>query len=1570
MKNNLILLIINIILVISDSSNENNKKFSFFLNNQPKNISNLVYKNQNSSNNIIRKLDNDDSSFTNIRIFIDKTYILKNSDNSAFLDKIIFSLEKCVKAIEELIKVKQLNKIRFTNEQINLLGLNNDEIHSDLLPSGEGIYSDLVIFPKLEEIQQKSQLVLALGKPVIFDPITKRPIGGILSINKIIPSIPNNYNYLESVIVHQLTHILGFLYELFDKYTIGFNNVIKTGNETRTNNEKKFIISPKVVAYAKAYFNCESITGVELEDTGGYDNYNHSHWEARILLGEYMNSEVHTPEQAISGFTLALLEDSGWYKTNMYTGGLMRYGKFQGCDFLYKDCEVNDNSKNKFKNDLFTVSAINDLLRSTCSSGRQSRSYIITNNKMSRGNLIAGKEIADDCFVSDFYKNEEDLSYYVGSCNKGNGEYGKMIYYNGHYSGKNGNIPENFGEKISNNSFCILSSAVPLSLKESDSNEFLRYDGITHPMCYPIYCTSSSLTIHIYNQYIVCPREGGIVEIKGNYKGHIYCPDYNLICTGTIMCNDMFDCIEKHSLEKSDIFSYDYEIKTSQEKIDEENLTEDDIVIGYELSNEEIGKCPQYCNQCRENKKCFICKENYILIGVKEGDDNPIFCVENADLERYYKNEDDNTYYLCPDNCLSCSARGQCNNCNDMYKLNNDNSACEEIIPNCKILDNNKEKCEECKDNFYLIDDDKYHCYNDTIDLDKYFTEDGGKIYISCAKVIDNCEKCKNRNECSLCKKGYIYNEKNKACKSEIVSCKIYDINYDFCEECEEGFYFLNDDKIHCYNDTLDKEKYITEDGGKTYINCNKVIDNCEKCDNREKCNKCQYNYKLSNTKEECFYFEIYLDCNIKIHYLENIDLNFLEEENIQNLVENYAKTYIHNFGQVEHYISKKNNFTITIYTMDNCTKDLLNYGAYSLKTNNFFENYLEERLIICFITYNYKNYINYFENDKKVDIGTYYDLKALKYNLKNNYTNSLNNYYSPLLVGKIIEENIDIFSLNNENLDDKCNSFEISGIDIPVEIREKIFFNFHKKQEFICTDMNCEINSNDNQNLISDCNCYINNDLNYLLSENKNSYDNIILLSSDIKFNSLDYVKCIFKHFNSKKILTNFFFYLIIACVLLEIISFIIFLSLKKPIIFDKYIKKTTNICRQDTQENKNILTTEEIPKIKSSERKPIGNPPKKILIKYKYKWLNKPRILNFDSNHDEDLEIQSRDEADIDNQQKRKIKIYPFNDNNSSNDSSLFDDSLNDTSDKRTNNNRITIPVEKEKLQIRNDIKTVQNQKNKGGILPQIISREQNARRKVRMHSIKNTQTIDENVHIMEKKIKIKTPIEIYCDTISIKQHLISLFSCKNNIEKESFIPKQMQIIRLIFLIILNLFTNSIFLSRNYLKEKYYYFNNKYNLAFGAEKDFEISTFDKIKYSLNNCIIKAFISFAICFAVQLIIGLLFFNTKKKVDNLIEFDKIMIAKKENSVLKKIKCLFILFFFFNLILIIIFFLFLLGFNIINNNSEFDFLIPSIITFLLLQIIPFLTSIIITIIMYLGLKKDNKKMINIGKTLLF
>ena len=119
------------------------------------------------------------------------------------------------------------------------------------------------------------------------------------------------------------------------------------------------------------------------------------------------------------------------------------------------------------------------------------------------------------------------------------------------------------------------------------------------------------------------------------------------------------------------------------------------------------------------------------------------------------------------------------------------------------------------------------------------------------------------------------------------------------------------------------------------------------------------------------------------------------------------------------------------------------------------------------------------------------------------------------------------------------------------------------------------------------------------------------------------------------------------------------------------------------------------------------------------------------------------------------------------------------------------------------------------------------------------------------------------------------------------------------------------------------------------------------------------------------MIIGLLFYNSKKKIDELIELNnKDIHAEKNNKLLSKIKCLYITFFIVNFILIIFFCLFLIGFNIINKNSEIDFLIPSIITFILLQLISFFISIIIALIMFFGTKINNKKMINFAKAFLF
>ena len=106
-----------------------------------------------------------------------------------------------------------------------------------------------------------------------------------------------------------------------------------------------------------------------------------------------------------------------------------------------------------------------------------------------------------------------------------------------------------------------------------------------------MFCTNKSLTIQLNNQYFVCPQEGGIITNITNYKGYIYCPDYNLICSGTTLCNNMFDCVDKKSRSKDDI---KYERRPNRdgsviEGVVKNSLLPEDLenVTGYELSDDD-----------------------------------------------------------------------------------------------------------------------------------------------------------------------------------------------------------------------------------------------------------------------------------------------------------------------------------------------------------------------------------------------------------------------------------------------------------------------------------------------------------------------------------------------------------------------------------------------------------------------------------------------------------------------------------------------------------------------------------------------------------------------------------------------------------------------------------------------------------------------------------------------------------------------------------------------------------------------------------------------------------------------
>ena len=767
------------------------------------------------------------------------------------LNTTIFALNYTVKILQKLINVKPLNyTIAINGNDLNNWGFANNQ---NLI---NGINTDLIILIKY--IDEPEENYYMSSEPKYIDEYTKRPIVGIIYIyDRFISDISNNKHFLyytQVLFLHQFTHILGFLYETFNYYPGGINNVILTINsDKRSNVKRSYIITPKVVELGKKYYNCENITGIELEDQDGRTN---SHWEARILLGDYMNSEHYSLELVISEFTLALLEDSGWYKINYYTGGLMRFGKNKGCNFLYEDCLL----ISQFKNEFFNFGDT----RFGCSSGRQSRGYNldssitaedIDNYANYQRSLRKGYfENADFCFVYASNTNEENnYGFYVGNCNKGNGNYGGTVYYANFVIKRNIYLPIELGEKYDFNSFCILSS---VSIK--NTLDFYKFQNdIIHPMCYPMFCSEKSLTIQIYNQFVVCPRSGGKVQVNGTYEGYLFCPDYNLICTGTVICNDMFDCVEKESLIKNDSYIYDYEIKTSQ--IINELINAEIETIVYELS--ENGKCPKNCEQCNNLRQCFMCRENYYYIGEKEGEDRPIYCdIINISIG-YYESKDVNNktiYYPCSNNCVKCN-RTHCNKCDNYYKLDENNIFCIEKVKNCEIYDNITYNCIKCKDEYVFIELDRNICH--IINKTKYYSTDNGISYYLCNSSISNCDECDNPLTCDKCIMSYYFIDENRnECFNDKNLTKYFtednglsyipcDKNFTYCDECtgrfnctkcKDNYYLVNNNgNISCKN--INIKKYYKE--GIYYYSCLEAINNCDECDQKDICNKCINNY-------------------------------------------------------------------------------------------------------------------------------------------------------------------------------------------------------------------------------------------------------------------------------------------------------------------------------------------------------------------------------------------------------------------------------------------------------------------------------------------------------------------------------------------------------------------------------------------------------------------------------------------------------------------------------------------------------------------------------------------------------
>ena len=185
--------------------------------------------------------------------------------------------------------------------------------------------NDVVVFPSFYNLG--SGVLAAAGACLTYGKSRPRPIFGVLYINPNLSfDIKNTDLYMKNLLLHEVSHILVFSPSLFKAL-----NLVSGSN----------IISPKCVLKARQHFNCGSLSGVPLENQGGEGSVG-SHWESRYMLGDYMISTDYI-DTTLSDISLALFEDTGYYQVNYYSGGLFKFGKNKGCDFINKKCINNGN---------------------------------------------------------------------------------------------------------------------------------------------------------------------------------------------------------------------------------------------------------------------------------------------------------------------------------------------------------------------------------------------------------------------------------------------------------------------------------------------------------------------------------------------------------------------------------------------------------------------------------------------------------------------------------------------------------------------------------------------------------------------------------------------------------------------------------------------------------------------------------------------------------------------------------------------------------------------------------------------------------------------------------------------------------------------------------------------------------------------------------------------------------------------------------------------------------------------------------------------------------------------------
>jgi leishmanolysin len=366
----------------------------------------------------------------------------------------------------------------------------------------KGVDADVILF--IYSNNYPTDDFIARAAACFIDPgFRNQPIAGVFEINSFYYDLTYTLEQHISLVIHELSHILGFdpeLYPLFTKadgtaYTAGEIS----GTTVRRGKVVTEIILPKVVDEARTAFQCATLTGVELEDEGGPGTVG-AHWEKRILFNEYMTGSISPSEKVYSRMTLALFESTGWYEVDYSHSNDILWGAGQGCDFLNRRCVINGKAQ---------FAEFCDKLESKCSYNHMHGGYCsITNYDTPFSPYY-------QYFSSPFLGGDDSLADYCPYARR---------YANRNCRGLNYTpniVLEEYGEEVCLDCRCVEGTFLKDGYVSNNS---------LHASCIRVLsCDDTKAILKIGDSTVDCPFTGGTVTVPG-FQGTLTCPHSDVLC--------------------------------------------------------------------------------------------------------------------------------------------------------------------------------------------------------------------------------------------------------------------------------------------------------------------------------------------------------------------------------------------------------------------------------------------------------------------------------------------------------------------------------------------------------------------------------------------------------------------------------------------------------------------------------------------------------------------------------------------------------------------------------------------------------------------------------------------------------------------------------------------------------------------------------------------------------------------------------------------------------------------------------------------------------------------------------